>query len=383
MIRTYDAGTVNDVYPRLVQDLRGAPVVNSRNGYTREFHPCYLDIVDPVNCYVTSYGRMINLPFALIEVLWILSGDNSVERPHFYNSNIKNYSDNGITFNAAYGYRMRKHFSGVDQLHDVIEKLEADLSGRQAVLTTFDPMFDRASKDTKDRACNVISMFLYRDGALDLSQVIRSNDVSWGLPYNFIQWCSLLQFIADYLKVPVGHYYHLANSLHLYDIHEEEAATVQPFNLMDFVGQIEIELPNPGNWIDTDDFINMVAQYEGGIRKGQLHGTALDNLLNDTKQLPYYWREMLKVFVSYRYWKQDKQESEAFKYAASLEDGPFFPMLMKNYWHWRIKKLDSDDRRIGMFMDTIQTWLMNIVGSPGQVEEVRKWIYEESKVVAK
>ena len=69
---------------------------------------------------------MINLPFALAETIWILSGSNELAMLQYYNSNYKTFSNDGQTLHGAYGFRLR-HASGyIDQLEEVIDKLKAD-----------------------------------------------------------------------------------------------------------------------------------------------------------------------------------------------------------------------------------------------------------------
>ena len=67
------------------------------------------------------------------EALWILSGDNKVETIAPYNKNIKQFSDDGIIFQGAYGPRI------ISQLDYVIESLRKDRESRQAVLTIWNP----------------------------------------------------------------------------------------------------------------------------------------------------------------------------------------------------------------------------------------------------
>ena len=210
-------GYANTIYPQLVDEIiTKGEKVNTRNGYSIELHPSFNEFHNIRQRYISTKGRMINLPFALAETVWILSGDNSVERVGFYNSRIADIaSDNGVDFNAAYGHRIRHEF-GIDQLKDVLLKLK-DKNTRQALFIYSSPKGDASYVETKDRACNISSMFLIRNGVLNLTQTIRSNDVILGLPYNLVQFTTLQEVIAEVIGVYPGTFYHLANSLHLYD----------------------------------------------------------------------------------------------------------------------------------------------------------------------
>jgi thymidylate synthase len=48
-------------------------------------------------------------------------------------------------------------------------------------------------------------------------QVLRSNDLFLGLPYNIIQFTTLQEVLAGWLGVEVGTYNHLSDSLHVYE----------------------------------------------------------------------------------------------------------------------------------------------------------------------
>jgi len=55
-----------------------------------------------------------------------------------------------------------------------------------------------------------------RDGRLEWLQVLRSNDLFLGVPYNLVQFTMLQEVMAGWLGLEPGTYTHLANSLHLY-----------------------------------------------------------------------------------------------------------------------------------------------------------------------
>jgi thymidylate synthase len=65
--------------------------------------------------------------------------------------------------------------------------------------------------------CNIALMFTLDEGKLDLLVIRRSNDVVWGLPYNIIQFTSILEYMAGWLGIPVGTYAETINSLHIYE----------------------------------------------------------------------------------------------------------------------------------------------------------------------
>jgi thymidylate synthase len=63
---------------------------------------------------------------------------------------------------------------------------------------------------------------MIRDGRLEWLQVMRSNDLIWGTPINFVQFTYLQEIMAGWLGVNVGSYVHVSDSLHVYQRHWDE-----------------------------------------------------------------------------------------------------------------------------------------------------------------
>ena len=212
----------------------------TRHGMTREMDQPTSFVISQFNKYfVTNPGRVINLPFALAELIWIMSGSNA-DWIINYNKKMADYVDEIIddkrVFNAAYGYRMRNQFS-IDQLFDIIAGFTKDMDSRQNVIMLRDPIRDRSSASTLDRACNIALMFLIRNDKVNMTRVCRSNDFMWGIPYNCIQFGHIQQTVAEALQLDVGEHVGFANSLHLYENH---------FNDIEKIGY--------RNWTDEFDF---------------------------------------------------------------------------------------------------------------------------------
>lgn len=230
MASMFQTESADEVYPLLVRTVmkHGDAVVpydklSSSKHPTREIRPVVIELAQPRRRLIAS--RPINVAFALAEVLWILAGRRDVGMLQSYNSNIGHFSDDGVEFNAAYGYRLRRAFE-YDQIDDVIATLRHEPDSRQAILQVWDPRADRGDRKTKDRACNVLGMLKIRDGRLHLTVINRSNDLIWGLPYNLIQWTHVQEWIAAHLGVPTGHYTHVTDSLHIYERHFDEAERI-------------------------------------------------------------------------------------------------------------------------------------------------------------
>ena len=100
------------------------------------------------------------------------------------------------------------------------ESLIADKDSRQALLRFSLP--EHQWKGNKDQVCTMHGLFLIRDNKLNLSVVMRSNDLWLGLTYDLPWFMSLIDRMVDELKpfypdLEKGHYTHTVHSLHIYE----------------------------------------------------------------------------------------------------------------------------------------------------------------------
>jgi len=130
------------------------------------------------------------------------------------------YSGDGATYHGAYGFRLRHEF-GMDQIKRAYDVLSSAPATRQAILQIWKPEIDMPAGDgqpnSSDIPCNVMSLLKVRDGRLHWSQIMRSNDIMRGLPYNIIQFTMLQEVMASWLGCDLGEYFHLSDSLHIYE----------------------------------------------------------------------------------------------------------------------------------------------------------------------
>lgn len=335
------ATSANDVYADLVaRVMEGGTVEHQRGTTTREIHPAIIELTNPRQRLVTASGRAVNVAFALAEVIWILRGRNDVEMLAHYNSKIGDYSDNGSTFNAAYGERLRSAH-GHDQLLDVERTLRADPGSRQATLALILPSADRGfygdgtPRLTKDRACNVLSHLMIRGGALDWLQIVRSNDLMWGTPYNWMQFTHLQEVMATRLGVPVGRYIHVADSLHIYDWHWEAAMKVVGFDLYSELGWNHA----PMVYADTAT-LTRVEDMEHGIRTRNY----LDSY--EASQLPRYWQQVLMILRAHAFYKGHADKSCVDQLLMGDNDKVYSATMFKLYWQNRWSKMVDGDEDV-------------------------------------
>lgn len=209
---------VNDALPKGIALLRkyGERASSRGMGTIRVPGPVSTVYSRPLDRVLFDPVRDANPFFHLMEAVWILSGSNRVALPKMFLDNISRFSDDGVTFHGAYGYRLR-HAYGEDQITGAIRLLREKPDTRQVVMAIWNPDTDLGA-DTKDVPCNDMVMLDIADGALNMTVCNRSNDVIWGAyGANAVQFSILQEFIAVSVGVDVGYYVQQSNNYHVYE----------------------------------------------------------------------------------------------------------------------------------------------------------------------
>jgi thymidylate synthase len=198
--------------------------VEVRGNKTRELTARLIKIENPRERVICVPVRNNNIFATIAETLWILAGRNDIEFLSKYLPRAKDFSDDGLVWRAGYGKRIR-NYHGIDQLKNVIELLRSDPSSRQAVISIFDPTED--FQKSKDIPCTNWLHFMIRDGKLNMTVVVRSNDIMWGASgINWFEWSVLQELVAFNTNTQVGEMNYFADSFHLYERHFKRAETI-------------------------------------------------------------------------------------------------------------------------------------------------------------
>lgn len=213
---------VNDAVVQGAELMKtGAVRQDSRAGATLEYPEPVCTVYErPLERVLFDGVRDANPFFHLMEGLWMLAGRRDVAWLARFNKRMASYSDDGVSFNAAYGYRWRNQFDlhrgDTDQLTAIVELLRADPDSRRAVLQIWDAKAD-LGVPSKDLACNTQAMFKVRDGKLNMTVSNRSNDIIWGCyGANAVHFSMLLEYMAARIGVAPGVYRQISDSYHAY-----------------------------------------------------------------------------------------------------------------------------------------------------------------------
>lgn len=253
---------------------------NPRGMNTREIIGHSIEITNPRNRIVKRGDiKPWSLPFAMGEFLWYMRGENSLSTMSYYAPSIAQFSDDELTLNSAYGYRIFGHHPSIpnNQWEYVKNTLRSDPASRQAIIHIRVPT-DSTFK-SKDHPCTLSLQFLIRNNKLNLVTTMRSNDVMIGSSYDMFSFTMIQELMAFELSVDLGSYYHQVGSWHLYE---------RDFNAArDFIGNstgVE-EMPSLDRGVET------MIKIEEEIRKGL-------PIVNKAKS--NYWNDWFEVLLNYK-----------------------------------------------------------------------------------
>jgi len=276
---------INDALTDVLQDIeQHGSVVVARGQEQREVLSALLQIDRPTERVLTLPGRNNNVFAQLAETLWVLAGRNDLAFLGQYLPRAVEFSDDGHTWRAAYGPRIRAWDHRVDQLREVRDRLTEDPNTKRAVLSIFDPGSDYG--DTKDVPCNNWLQFLHRDGELHLNVTVRANDAIWGFSgINFFEWSVLHEILANSTGHRVGRLTWFVGTLHVYERHYDTARRILQNRGMKSLYEFGIPAQSIEVGLDgLDDDLQRVFTVEDHARAGR---TALAAKATEEVQDPF------------------------------------------------------------------------------------------------
>lgn len=382
----------NESYLALTKELiENGNYESSRNGDTIEVLNFKTEIKNPLKRLVGGYRRNVNVFFLLQEAIWIWLGQKHVEPLAWFNENMRNFSDDGKTFHAPYGFRLRQYGlpsdsdlfeklnqeqnrvipvlpnQGIDQIRECLILLSENSQDRRVVASIWNPILDLNFK-CKDLPCNDMLMFKIRDGKLHLTIQNRSNDLHWGLPTNVFQFSFILEMMSHILKVKMGTQTHNSQSLHVYlnnpitltmlNKGSRENAKIlygkdtnEEAHLFDFS-----ELANISGVLERLQYIDqtlelayrIICQLAEEIEK--VSPQALELQLKELKQRSVLLAGVVKLLYSFlRYkavkGKTDKHRKEAILYILSINELPDnndFKIMAINFFITRLSNKEDE-----------------------------------------
>ena len=200
----------HDLYWRIVRD--GVDFAGTKALFNAGFYienPALNDIKD------SRVKRNWSVEYAEAEWQWYLSGDRNIAKLGELYGKVpaiwKRMADVNGNVNSNYGWQWQRN----QQLDNMIKLLKTLPETRQAAISIYDAKeYDKYAYDTP---CTYAVQFTILHDRLDMSVLMRSNDLWYGFCNDQYQFSNLQMYVAQKLDIPVGIYYHYAHNLHLYN----------------------------------------------------------------------------------------------------------------------------------------------------------------------
>ena len=175
-------------------------------------------IENPLDHKIENEERKWNPVYAEAEWQWYLSGDRNIAKlaelygkvPEIW----KRMADTNDNVNSNYGWQWKRN----DQIDYVIDLLKRQPDTRQAAISIYD--CKEHDTFTFDTPCTYAVQFTILDNKLNMSVVMRSNDLWYGFCNDQYQFSKLQHYVWNRLNhkdIEIGTYFHFAHNLHLYN----------------------------------------------------------------------------------------------------------------------------------------------------------------------
>lgn len=247
--------------------------------------------------------------FHLMESLWMLSGRNDVEFPAYFVKRMASFSDDGVSFHAAYGHRWRNRWA-FDQLGEAAALLRNKPLSRRAVVCMWNPQDDlHTHEEIKDIPCNLIATFQKNAAtdALDMTVFCRSNDMVWGAyGANAVHLSVLHEYLAGIARMNVGVYYQISNNFHAYDNTFDKVRDLSKFPINGWMNYV---CPYERHQVQPYPMVHDPVLWDADLGYFMLDPTAPREYAN-----PFFHEVARPLYMAHSDYK-DKSNPERFAYA--------------------------------------------------------------------
>ena len=211
MLKFQDANAAfHKLYDMIIKD--GVDFANTKALFNVGFEILYPQFNTIHN---SKIERNWSREYAEAEWQWYLSGDRNIAKLGELYGKVpaiwKRMADNNGDVNSNYGWQWKRNA----QLDMVIETLKQNPETRQAAISIYDGK--EITRYAHDTPCTYAVQFTVIDNCINMSVVMRSNDLWYGFCNDQYQFSMLQQLVARETNYSVGTYYHFAHNLHLYN----------------------------------------------------------------------------------------------------------------------------------------------------------------------
>ncbi|MFW6225916.1 MAG: thymidylate synthase [bacterium] len=219
-----------NLYKNICYELMTNPEYETapRGQKIKEISDAILINQDPTSNLFLNPERDVPLKYLAGELLWYFSGRNDVNFISKFSSFWENICNENGTCNSAYGnliFNKTDTRDKITQFQWAYDSLVKDKDSRQAIIHFNRP--EHQYKANKDFVCTLIGNFQIRNNKLNFTIDMRSNDIFFGLTFDYPFFTILQQQMFNHLKkiypeLEIGTYTHIAHSLHIYERNFEQ-----------------------------------------------------------------------------------------------------------------------------------------------------------------
>lgn len=203
--------TSTDAFEYFYDKIMAEGVVTDNN--TKALYNVCFTIKNPKNNIITTPWRKFSKKYAELEWEWYKSGNRSVSELKKHAKIWDKMHGGDDIVNSNYGWQWMRN----NQLQKCIDQLKSNKHSRQAWISIYD---GKEKDDYKyDTPCTMCVGFDIKNNKLDMTVVMRSNDLVYGYTYDQYCFSNLQQLVANELNIEVGTYTHFAHDLHIYERH--------------------------------------------------------------------------------------------------------------------------------------------------------------------
>ena len=248
---------------------------------------------DPRNRVITFAERKTSMKYLLGEFIWYLSGSPNVQDINMYSKFWEAIAKEDGTVNSNYGTRIFGHSKlyPFNQWNKAKELLHKDKDSRQAIIRINHA--DDYTYANHDVPCTLTLQFFIRNNALQLVVNMRSNDIWRGycndqFQFTMLQELMMLELREFYPDLQLGKYYHNAASMHIYEMHFEQAKKI-------LTAESIQEFYMPPMEIDKDTIPNLIGFEKSWRILQNMDPTKIEE--NEFYQkLNGYWKTNINLF---------------------------------------------------------------------------------------
>lgn len=203
-----DFNNANDAFQVLYDRIHRKGIIQQN---TRALLNVGFRLLNPLKNDITFKWRKWNREYAEYEWQWYLSGNPSAKDIAKKAKIWYKCMDEQGNVNSNYGYQWNKG----NQIEYVYNELRSNPDSRRASISIYDAK--NRHNFINDTPCTYAINFSILDEKLNMSVLMRSNDLWFGFCNDQYCFSKLQEKIANKLDREVGYYYHFAQNLHLYN----------------------------------------------------------------------------------------------------------------------------------------------------------------------